>query len=464
MPSPEPCDLLITHATILPLAGDQTVIEDGAVAVRGQRIAAVGLAAEVASAYQAGRVIDGTGRLLTPGFIDSHIHPSRYIIGGLPYRPATAPGPLAHGGHVEAFVAEQSAMNASSHDPDLIRAATLPLIATLIRNGTTAFLDAGGWNLEGVAQAVAESGIRATLTRQVSDLTPDAARPEAPPARSRDTEPLLKETADALARWHGTADGRIEVFTSGVWALNGSDALLGGLSALAQSHGVGMHLHVAGVEREDEVSVRWFGERTIPRLAKLGVLGPHFVALHAYFATDEDVRLLANAGAAVNQAPFGSALYGRGFGAARSLPRLRAAGIPVGLGTDTAGFAVSMFDVLRSALTVYRDATRDDLVLSYEDALLMATRDSARCLLRVDLGVIAPGYLADLVLFNVAGPRYALGTHPTPALALLAAPDDVETVIIDGRVVLDRGELTTLDEERLIAAAGQAARRFAAAR
>jgi 5-methylthioadenosine/S-adenosylhomocysteine deaminase len=143
---------------------------------------------------------------------------------------------------------------------------------------------------------------------------------------------------------------------------------------------------------------------------------------------------------------------------------MRAAGIPLGLGSDTTGLPVSMFDLLRTALTVYRDATQDDLTLTLEDALTLATRGSARCLLREhELGAITPGRLADLVVVDVSGPRFALRAHPVPALTLLASPADVETVIVDGRVILDRGHFTTIDEERVVADAHAAARRFGAA-
>ena len=124
-----------------------------------------------------------------------------------------------------------------------------------------------------------------------------------------------------------------------------------------------------------------------------------------------------------------------------------------------------MFDVLRAALTVYRDATQEDLVLPLEEAIAVATRGTARCLLREgEHGVIAPGRLADLMILNLSGQRYAVQPHPVPAIGLLAGPGDIESVIVDGRVVLDRGEFTTIEEERVIAEARAAVRRFAESR
>ncbi len=460
---PLDCDVLITRATVLTMDDERRILEDGAVAVHGQRIVAVGPSDELKARFNPVRAIDASGRVVAPGFIDSHIHSSRHVVGGRPYQRAPRAHLLSKGGQVEAFVAELSAMHAVHADSELVHDATMALLISQIRGGTTAFLDAGGWNVDGVGAAVQEIGMRATLSPVACDLTPLPASPDTFPQRIHDADTLLAEMDAQVQRWHGAADGRIQSFASGVWSLNASDELLRGLASIARARGTGMHLHLAGVANEAAVSRRWFGLESIPRLAALDVLGPHFVAMHTYFSSDEDIRLLAESGAAVNQAPIGSALVGRGLGAARSLPRQRAAGIPIGLGSDLGGVAVTMFDVIRSALTVYRDGAQDDLALGVEEALWMATRGSARCLLRGnDLGAIAPGFLADLIILDVSGARYAVQPHPIPALGLLASPGDVETVIVDGQVLLDRGVLTTIDEERAIATARQAVRRFLA--
>ena len=186
--------------------------------------------------------------------------------------------------------------------------------------------------------------------------------------------------------------------------------------------------------------------------------------MHAGSLTDDDIAVFAETGVTVNYNPGGNALCGFGITAGRSVPRLLDAGVPVVLGSDTApSFAVSTpFDMIHAALMLQRDLAGRDDALSLEQALAMATASGHSLGRPGQLGRVAEGQLADLVLVDTAGPHHLGTDHPVPALALHARTADVAMVIVDGRVVVEHGDLVGVDEAALADSARQARTAIAA--
>lgn len=238
-----------------------------------------------------------------------------------------------------------------------------------------------------------------------------------------------------------------------------SDELLAGIAELTAARDLPTHLHshvsATAVAAHDAA----FGRPATQRLSEAGLLGPRTTLMHAGSLTDDDITAFAETGVTVNHNPGGNALFGFGVAAGRSVPRLLEAGVPIVLGSDTApSFAVSTpFDMIHAALMTHREIAGRDDALTLEQALAMAITHSGPSLGRPgQLGRIAEGQLADLVLVDTSGPHHLGTDHPVPALALHARPDDVTTVIVDGHVVVEHGELTEADEAELVAAARQA--------
>jgi cytosine/adenosine deaminase-related metal-dependent hydrolase len=265
---------------------------------------------------------------------------------------------------------------------------------------------------------------------------------------SQTTEQALGATADVLAKVHGRAGGRL-----GAWPLllgfgTCSEPLMRGARALAERHGVGwgmmnLALHPR-LRTRDTVSVE--------RLETLGLLGPTTKLAHMIYVSDEDIARLARHSVKIAHCPSAALKHTKGLAAHGRFPEMVEAGVCVSLGGDS-GNGSNHFDMLRLmylAATVFKDARLDVGVLPAERALEMATIAGAEALLlERQIGSIEPGKRADLVLYDLDTPEWRPLLNPVNNLVYAASGASVRTVVIDGRIVLDEGRLTTLDEGAL---------------
>jgi 5-methylthioadenosine/S-adenosylhomocysteine deaminase len=251
----------------------------------------------------------------------------------------------------------------------------------------------------------------------------------------------------------------VRAVVSGVETMACSDELLAGMAELSASRDVPTHLHTHITDASVRAHDTAFGRTATRRLADSGMLSQRCTLMHAGSLSDDDIAVFTDTGVTVNYNPSGNAMFGFGTTAGRSVPRLLAAGVPVVLGSDYAPPTVSTpFEMVRAALMLQRDAAAADDVLTVEQSLAMATTTGA-CLGRpAQLGHIAVGQLADLVLVDTTGLHHLGVGHPVPALGLRARAADVTTVIVDGRVVVERGDLVGVDESALAVQARHALR------
>lgn len=226
------------------------------------------------------------------------------------------------------------------------------------------------------------------------------------------------------------------------------------MQELVQRHQVLMTMHGATTANEDEVLLRYFGKRSIPRLADLGLLTPRLVLSHAGYLTDEDVRLIAEGGSTVNHNPMQNAIVGKGIGARRAVPRLLRAGANVALGTDSVPtYAPTLIESIRTAMLMHNDAEMDWAALPLPQAFAMATTTSARGLGIDRLGSLEVGQLADLLILDSQDIRYALKTQPFAALIDMLLASDVASVVVGGKLLLEEKHFLDLDEQATFAEA-----------
>jgi cytosine/adenosine deaminase-related metal-dependent hydrolase len=425
--------LLIEHATIITLDQERRILADGSVLVDGRDIVQVGPAATVRPPRPPDRVVDGRRHVVLPGFVDTHVHLAEHLTRGL--LPDDVP--------VDRYLPDWLIPLYAVITPEEERVAALLACLEMIRTGTTTFCEAGTlFDVAAVADAVEAIGMRAVLGRWSWDLATG-------PGRMRQTtDEALRANEAMLATVHGRADGRI-----GAWPLllgfgTASPALMQGARALADRHGVGWGM----MQLASHPSRRTADRIPLPELEALGVLTPRTKLAHMVHVGDRDIELLARRGVKVSHCPTAGLKHTKGLAAHGRFPEMLEAGVCVSLGGDS-GNGSNHFDMLRLmylAATLYKDARLDVSVLPAERALEMATRHGAEALLLDGaIGSIEPGKRADLVLYDRDTPEWRPLLDPVNNLVYAASGASVRTVVIDGRVVLDEGRFTTVDERAI---------------
>ncbi|HEY7516978.1 MAG TPA: amidohydrolase [Methylomirabilota bacterium] len=433
------------------------LIEDGRIAAVGPGVAAPSTARE----------IDAAGRLVVPGLMNAHTHAASHLARG---RAAswTLEDLLVHAPANYAF---------RSPEDDYLSAAIGAI--EMLKTGCTAAYDLymaiPAVTLEGmeaVVRAYTEAGMRAVVAPAVADivfyrtvpglldLLPAELRGVVEGMQPAPTKGLLELTEQVIRRWHGAADGRVHTAVAPTIPNQATDEFLAGCARLAREYGVGIHTHLAESKVQAIESQRRWGKTIVERLAEHGLLGAGFVGAHAIWLTGDDIRRLADAGAAVAHNPGSNLRLGCGIAPVREMLD---AGLAVGLGTDGSVCAdnQNLFEALRiaSVISTIRFPHATDRWLDARTVWRLATTGSARVLGAADLGAIAPGRKADLVLLRADSVFLQPLADPLNALVYAETGAGVETVLVDGRTVLEHGRVTTLDEGRIYARAQEAAER-----
>jgi cytosine/adenosine deaminase-related metal-dependent hydrolase len=434
--------ILIEHATVVTLDRERRILSDGSILVDGRDIVQVGRADAVRPPRPPDRVIDARRRVVLPGFVDTHVHLSEHLNRGL----------LLDDIPVDRYLPDWLIPLYAVMTPEEEQVAAQLACIEMIRTGTTTFCEAGTlFDVAAVAAAVEAVGMRAVLGRWSWDLA-------AGPGRLRmSTAEALRLNEAMLEAVQGRADGRI-----GAWPLllgfgTCSPALMRGARELADRHGVGWGMmHLAS-----HPSLRTADRIPLAELDALGVLGPTTKLAHLVYVTEGDIDLLARRGVKVSHCPTAGLKHTKGLAARGRFPEMLDAGVCVSLGGDS-GNGSNHFDMLRLmylVATIYKDARLDVSVMPPERALEMATLRGAEALLLADaVGSIEPGKRADLVLYDLDVPEWRPLLNPVNNLVYAATGASVRTVLIDGRVVLDEGRLTTLDEREVFERAEALAR------
>ncbi len=434
-------DLRVDHADwLLTLDGARRIVRDGAVAVAGGVIVAVGKTAEVAAAHPAETVISARGKVVTPGLIDSHIHTTFQMSRGLADEVGS-----------KRFLFERMYPYEAALERDDARASIRLCVLELLRNGVTTFIDAGNYQPELTAEAAGHAGLRCVVARSSFDVT-KSAMGILPPAFIESTEQALERAEATVLALQGAHGGRVGAWLQFRGLNNSTDRLITGLKALADRYRVGVQTHACFARDTMESSKAQHGVTEITRLARLGVLGPNLLLVHCGWATDEELALLRLHDVKVVAAPSSSLHNAYGNLRHGHVPELLEAGVAVGLGSDHASSGI--VDLCQEMFLVaggYRETREDAAVLPPERVLEMATVHGARCALReTEIGALEVGRRADLVLFDTARPEWQPLYNPVANLVYSATGRSVDTVIVDGRVVLDAGRVVTLDEAAII--------------
>jgi 5-methylthioadenosine/S-adenosylhomocysteine deaminase len=447
-----PADLLIRHALIVTQDDQHRIIDDGALAVIGNRIAALGPTAEIDAAYTAARVIDAAGRALFPGLLNIHTHLFQSSVKGLGEDMA-----------VEQWVNAVTFPTVAAIDPEETYLLAMVSCLENLRSGATTIMDfmysvRDPAIHDAVIQAMIDSGLRGRYTRTIVDTG------EAMGVPSMMRQPAEEALAHALAlqaRFTGAGDGRLDIgLALGViWGVTAEGMRM--TRRIADQAGMTITMHV-NESPYDNVSAqeRW-GRNTIPMLAESGVLGPDFVAVHCVHMTDEDIDLFVQHNVPVAYNAVSNMYLGSGIA---PIARMADAGLTIGLATDGSGSnnCQDMVETLKFSALLQKVGRMDPSCVLAQRALDWATRGGAQALGLADqIGSLAPGMKADFFLVNPFTPKATPVHDPVATLVYSAGQANVETVVVDGRVLMEGGVFIHLDEAQLLHDAQRAAQQLA---
>ncbi|MCG2827862.1 amidohydrolase family protein [Methanothermobacter sp. K4] len=417
--------ILIHGAQVLDAAGPRR----GSVLVEGNIIEEV---SDTLSPGDADTVIDGHGKLLIPGLVNTHTHLSMTLFRGM-----ADDLPLDRWLNDHIWPAEAHLNGEYCH------AGALLGCVEMIRSGTTTFNDMYFY-MDDVARAVDEAGLRCVLSHGMIDLGDDDKR-----------RAEIRESLRIIRECHGMADGRIKVALGPHSPYTCSEELLRETARLAAEHGVGIHIHVSETEDEVREVLEAHGMSPVEYLDATGVLGPGTVAAHCVWLKENEMEILSERMVKVSHNPSSNMKLASGIS---PLPELMGRGVKVSIGTDGAASNnnLDMFGEMKTASLLQKVSLHDPTALPAMDVFRMATVNGAEAL-GFNSGLIEEGRLADIVVLNTRRPHLTPWRNPASHLVYSASGADVDTVICDGRILLLEGELKVLDEEYVMELAQGAA-------
>ena len=445
-------DLLVKNARYLITMDEQRrIFQHGALAVDGDRILAVGGTVEIEKRFPAAHeTLDAEGGVVTPGFVNTHIHTTTHFGRGLGDN-LSLPVLL----HERLFPLE-----ASLSEEETYVAAACSLLET-VRYGTTCVCDPGAQKPEAVVRAVRDIGLRAVLTRSLTDMGGGRSLPG---SFDSTTEDAVSSGEAFVKEFHGSDHGRIRAWFSLRTERMVSDELCRTIAELARKYKVGISSHMCATEDSIEQHKKIFsGQRPIERYASNGLLGPNLLLIHCHWLEPDEWDLMAAHGVKVIDCPTTSIVLGYG-----GLPRathmeLLKRGVCVALGTDHSACS-NTHDLLRVAqyFRAYQDILKDPGAVTAELILELLTINGARSLLwENEIGSLEVGKRADLIVFDTKRPEWIPLHNPVSNIGHAVSGDSVKTVIVDGRVILRNGIFVSIDAEALLQRGQELAERVA---
>lgn len=429
---------LIKDALLITMDDSRPDYFRGDILVKSGLVAAISEAPTSIDSKNAETVIDGKDLIVMPGFVNSHGHAAMTLL-----RSYADEMPLKEWLENKIWPTEE---RLESED---VYWGSMLAIAEMIKGGTTTFADMYFF-MERVAEAAAESGIRAVLSRGMIGIGPGG-------------EDALKNTEEFIKNWHGAEGGRINV-TLGPHALYTSPPeYLLKVMDLAGKTGRPMQIHLSETKGEVEESLSKHSKSPIELVHELGLFNYRVIAAHCVHLSDRDIEILAEKNVGVAHNPGSNLKLGSGLA---NITKMLQSGINVGIGTDGASSNnnLDMVEEMRLVALLSKGVNLDPTLLPAKTAIKIATKMGAQVLCLEDTGMIKEGYRADIIGLSCNRPHMIPMHDPLAQVAYSAAAADVSLVMVDGKILLENGSLTTLDEEKIMAEAAQRATRLTGAK
>lgn len=430
-------DILIAGGTILTLNEQDSIIPNGAIAIKGDTIIAVGGKEEVLASHEGVETIEAPQSIIMPGLINAHTHAAMTCFRGIA-------DDMELMDWLNRFIFPAEARNVN---PELVYWGSLLACAEMIKSGTTTFSDMYIFE-EQTAQAAKGAGMRCLLGEVIFDFpSPNV---KTPAEGLTYTEALIRKWAD---------DPLVNVMVEPHALYTCSPGLLKAAKALADRYQVPLATHLLENRAEAKQLKERLGQRATRFLDEIGLLDERFIAFHCVMLDQEDIRLFAERGSKVVHNPESNMKLASGVAPISSMIR---EGIVVGLGTDgcASNNNLDMFQELDTAAKLEKSARLDPTVMSARTVLRMATCNGARVLgMERLIGTLEVGKKADLCIIDMNKPHLTPLYDEYSHLAYTVGGADVETVLINGRIVMRNRQLLTIDEKEAMQRVRAIARR-----
>ena len=440
----EHVDLIILHGTIVTMDSALHIYDDGAIVIRGNSIIAVGPANEIASRYAASRTIDATGEIVMPGLINGHAHAAMSLFRGLG-------GDLNLNDWLQKYIFPAEARNVTA---DFVEWGTRLGVLEMLRGGITTYADMYYFE-EHVAQVTKEAGMRGVLGETIIDF---------PAPDNKSVPQMLAYTEKYMQHWQHDPLITPAVAPHSMYLC--SAKTLAEVAALAHKYHAPILIHLSETRTENEQSRAKYGLSPTAYLENIGFLGPDVTAAHCVWVDAADRAILASRDVGCVNNPSSNMKLASGTS---PVVDLLAAGVREGLGTDGAASNndLDMFEEMDLAAKQQKLARMDPRALPAEQAVAMATINGARALhLEKKIGSLEAGKKADVILIRTdaphATPQYAMKDAIYSELVYALKASDVDSVIVNGRLVMDHRRMLTLDEPAIVAHSRAYAKQVAA--
>ncbi len=416
--------ILITDAAMVTMDDQYPDCICGDLLVEGDTISAVAKRPHSLDPERADRIIEGSNLIVMPGLINTHGHAAMTL-----FRGYADDLPLMKWLREKIWPAEKLLTG------DDIYWGTMLAIAEMLKSGTTTFTDMYFF-MDRAAEAVAESKIRAMLSRGLASAGLAGGK-------------MLREAEDFTNNWQGRENGRINTSLGPHAPYTCTVGFLKKVMDIASRTGRPLQIHLAETQEEVANCRRKHGCTPVQLMENIGLFGFRVIAAHCVNLSGTDISILAERGVGVAHNPGSNLKLGSGMA---PLKELLAAGVKVGLGTDGAGSNnnLNMWEEISLAALLSKGVHRDPTLIPAGKALELATSGGAEVLGLPRLGKLKEGYKADLIGIKKNSPHLTPIYNPRDHLVYTAAAADVSLVLVDGRILVDKGELTELDEERIM--------------
>ncbi len=412
---------LVTNGTLLTMNEEMTVIENGAVLIKDDRIAEVGRAEQFDGANP-DHIIDAGGGIIMPGLVNAHTHAAMTLFRG-----------LADDLPLMAWLQEHIFPAESRLTKEKVHAGAMLACAEMILSGTTCFCDMYLFEDE-VARAAKASGMRAVVGEVLYDF---------PSPNYGEIENGFEYVTGMIEKWHGDPLITVAVEPHSTYICNPD--LLKRAARIASENSIPLVVHVAETAAEHQQIEEAFGKSPVAHLADLGVLGPNLVACHSVHLSDSDIMRYREHGVKVAHCPESNMKLASGVA---PVPSLIEKGVCVGIGTDgcASNNDLDLFQEMDTAAKLHKVFSRDPEVVNAETAVKMATVNGAEALgLKDATGSIEAGKKADIIVVDTSKPHMIPMYNPYSHLVYTASGGDVAAAVIDGKVVMENGTVFTMD-------------------